>query len=214
MTWHWKQLIEESLANHLSLESKRKVNRRRSFWKGVHYSLPLPFSFFSFLSKDYFNQLYSHKHYLFFPNNHSYNYKRICIKAYQLYNIFTYFSNSFVTFFTNFYMNLKLTLFGFRYIKIIIFIIQIIQFLILIIILNLHDPSLSESDCNVRSKNLGSDCNTRPKILRCGSGYKAVLWKCDNWIENNLILKNKFKKKLIEKGKTNKKNKAKLYSNE
>jgi hypothetical protein len=106
-------------------------------------------------------------------------------------------------------MNLKLTLFGFRYIKIIIFIIQIIQFLILIIILNLYDPSLSESDCNVRSKNLGSDCNTRPKILRCGSGYKAVLWKCDNWIENNLILKNKFKKKLIEKGKTNKKKQSK-----
>jgi hypothetical protein len=36
-------------------------------------------------------------------------------------------------------------------------------FIILIIILNLHDSSLSESDCNTRSKNLG-----------CGSGCKIV----------------------------------------
>jgi len=36
-------------------------------------------------------------------------------------------------------------------------------FIILIITLNLHDPSLSESDCNTGSKNIG-----------CGSGYKVV----------------------------------------
>jgi len=36
-------------------------------------------------------------------------------------------------------------------------------FIILIIILNLHDSSLSESDCNTGSKSLG-----------CGSGYKIV----------------------------------------
>jgi len=34
---------------------------------------------------------------------------------------------------------------------------------IIIIILNLHDSSLSESDCNTRSKSLG-----------CGSGCKIV----------------------------------------
>ena len=38
-----------------------------------------------------------------------------------------------------------------------------IIFIILIIILNLHDPSLSESDCNTGPKNTG-----------CGSGYKVV----------------------------------------
>jgi hypothetical protein len=36
-------------------------------------------------------------------------------------------------------------------------------FIILIITLNLHDPSLSESDCNTGPKNIG-----------CGSGYKVV----------------------------------------
>ena len=38
-----------------------------------------------------------------------------------------------------------------------------IIFIILIIKLNLHDLSLSESDCNTRPKNIG-----------CGSGYKIV----------------------------------------
>jgi hypothetical protein len=37
-------------------------------------------------------------------------------------------------------------------------------FIISIITLNLHDPSLS-----------GSDCNTRPNNLGCGSGCKVVL---------------------------------------
>jgi hypothetical protein len=37
-------------------------------------------------------------------------------------------------------------------------------FIILIIILNLHYSSLSESGCN-----------TGPKSLECGSGYKVVL---------------------------------------
>jgi hypothetical protein len=36
-------------------------------------------------------------------------------------------------------------------------------FIILIITLNLHDPSLS-----------GSGCNTRPNSFGCGSGCKAV----------------------------------------
>jgi len=36
-------------------------------------------------------------------------------------------------------------------------------FIILIIVLNLHDSSLSESGCN-----------TRPKSLECGSGCKVV----------------------------------------
>ena len=36
-------------------------------------------------------------------------------------------------------------------------------FIILIIKLNLHDPSLSEPDCNTGPKNIG-----------CGSGYKVV----------------------------------------
>jgi hypothetical protein len=36
-------------------------------------------------------------------------------------------------------------------------------FIIIITILNLHDSSLSESDCNTRSKSLG-----------CGSGCKIV----------------------------------------
>ena len=51
----------------------------------------------------------------------------------------------------------------------VIFIIQIIIFLILIIILNLHDPSLSESAYNIK-----------PKSLRCVSGCKVMSWKCDN----------------------------------
>jgi len=37
-------------------------------------------------------------------------------------------------------------------------------FIILIITLNLHDLSLSESDCNTGPKNIG-----------CGSGYKGVI---------------------------------------
>jgi hypothetical protein len=36
-------------------------------------------------------------------------------------------------------------------------------FIILIIILNSHDSSLSESGCN-----------TRPKSFGCGSGYKVI----------------------------------------
>jgi len=36
-------------------------------------------------------------------------------------------------------------------------------FIILIITINLHDPSLS-----------GSDCNTRPNSLGCGFGFKVV----------------------------------------
>jgi p-aminobenzoyl-glutamate transporter AbgT len=39
-----------------------------------------------------------------------------------------------------------------------------IIFIILIVILNLHDLSLSEFDCNTRPNNLG-----------CGSGCKVVL---------------------------------------
>ena len=39
----------------------------------------------------------------------------------------------------------------------------IVIFIILIIKLNLHDPSLSESDYNTGPKNIG-----------CGSGYKVV----------------------------------------
>jgi len=42
-------------------------------------------------------------------------------------------------------------------------------FIILIIILNLHDLSLSESGCN-----------TGPKSIGCGSDYKVVSWKYDN----------------------------------
>ena len=38
-----------------------------------------------------------------------------------------------------------------------------VMFIILIIKLNLHDPSLSESGCN-----------TGPKNTECGSGYKVV----------------------------------------
>jgi len=41
---------------------------------------------------------------------------------------------------------------------------QRVIFIILIITLNLHDPSLS-----------GFDCNTRPNNLGCGSDYKVVL---------------------------------------
>jgi len=42
-------------------------------------------------------------------------------------------------------------------------------FIILIIILNLHDLSLNESGCN-----------TGPKSLECESGCKVVSEKCDN----------------------------------
>jgi len=40
---------------------------------------------------------------------------------------------------------------------------------VIFIILNLHDLSLSESDCN-----------TGPKSLECESGCKVVSEKCDN----------------------------------
>jgi hypothetical protein len=42
-------------------------------------------------------------------------------------------------------------------------------FIILIIILNLHDLSLSECGCNIGPKSIG-----------CGFGYKVVSQKCDN----------------------------------
>jgi len=44
-----------------------------------------------------------------------------------------------------------------------------IIFIILIITLNLHDPSLR-----------GSDCNTRPDSLGCEFGCKVVSLKCVN----------------------------------
>ena len=49
-------------------------------------------------------------------------------------------------------------------------------FIILIIILNLHDPSLSGSSCNTRlnSFGCGSSCNTRLNSFGCGSDYKVV----------------------------------------
>ena len=40
---------------------------------------------------------------------------------------------------------------------------RVIFIILIIIILNLHDLSLSESDCN-----------TEPKSIECGSGYKVV----------------------------------------
>jgi hypothetical protein len=46
---------------------------------------------------------------------------------------------------------------------------QRVIFIILIIILNLHNSSLSESDCN-----------TRPNSLGCGSSCNVVSQKCDN----------------------------------
>ena len=51
--------------------------------------------------------------------------------------------------------------------------------IILIITLNLHDPSLS-----------GSDCNTRPNSLGCGSNYKVVSQKCDR-VKKKLMKKRK-----------------------
>jgi len=74
-------------------------------------------------------------------------------------------------------------------------------FIILIILLNLHDPSLSEFGCN-----------TRPGALDMGLAarlcHKSMIIKK----EKNLILQNEIKKKrLIEKKKNNK---AKHYSNE
>ena len=56
---------------------------------------------------------------------------------------------------------------------------------ILIITLNLHDPSLSGGGCNTRSNSLG-----------CRSGCKVVSYKCDNQID---LLKKKTKKKTTEK---------------
>jgi len=59
---------------------------------------------------------------------------------------------------------------------------QIIIFLILIIILNLFDLSLSRYDCNVRTKSLGSSYNARYKnlesllnirLMNFGSGYNG-----------------------------------------
>jgi len=51
-----------------------------------------------------------------------------------------------------------------------------IIFIILIITLNLHDPSLDGSDCNTRPNSLRceSGCNTRPNSLGYGSGCKVV----------------------------------------
>ena len=51
-----------------------------------------------------------------------------------------------------------------------------IIFIILIITLNLHDPSLSGYGCNTRPNSLRceSDCNTRPNSLGYGSGCKVV----------------------------------------
>ena len=61
-------------------------------------------------------------------------------------------------------------------------------FIILIISLNLHDPSLSGDGCNIRSNSLG-----------CRSGCKVVSYKCDNQID---WFKKKTKKKTNRK-KTN-----------
>ena len=69
----------------------------------------------------------------------------------------------------------------------------------------MHDPSLSRSGCKARPKSLGSRCNTRSKSLGCGFGYKAVSWKCDNYIEKKINIKERNWKKLIEKDKTKQK---------
>ena len=45
-------------------------------------------------------------------------------------------------------------------------------FIILIIKLNLHNPSLSKPGCKTGLKNIG-----------CGSRYKVVSYKCDNKID-------------------------------
>ena len=57
-------------------------------------------------------------------------------------------------------------------------------FIILIITLNLHGPSLSGGDCNTRSNSLG-----------CRSGYKVVSYKCDNQIDWLKKIKKKQQKK-------------------
>ena len=69
-------------------------------------------------------------------------------------------------------------------------------FIILIITLNLHDPSLSGGDCNTRSNSLG-----------CRSDCKVVSYKCDNqidWLKRKKNKeKNQQKKKLMKKKKKN-----------
>jgi hypothetical protein len=64
-------------------------------------------------------------------------------------------------------------------------------FTILIIILNLHDSSVSEFGCNIKPGTLDMSLFAR-------SCYKSVIIKK----EKNLILQNEIKKKLIEKKKT------------
>ena len=66
-------------------------------------------------------------------------------------------------------------------------------FIILIIILNLHDSSLSEFSCNIKPGALDMG-------LAAMSCYNSVIIKK----EKNLILQNEIKKKLIEKEKNNK----------
>ena len=73
-------------------------------------------------------------------------------------------------------------------------------FIILIIILNLYDPSVSEFSCNIK---LGAF----DMSLLARSCYKSVIIKK----EKNLILQNEIKKKINWKEKNNK---AKHYSNE
>ena len=71
-------------------------------------------------------------------------------------------------------------------------------FIILIIILNLHDPSISEFSCNIKLGALDMSLLVR-------SCYKSVIIKK----EKKLILQNKIKKNWKEKN-----NKAKHYSDE
>jgi len=49
-------------------------------------------------------------------------------------------------------------------------------FIILIITLNLHDPSLSGFDCNTRPNSIGCEfgCNIRPNSIGCRSSCKVV----------------------------------------
>ena len=72
-------------------------------------------------------------------------------------------------------------------------------FIILIIILNLHDPSLSEFGCNIKPGAFNMSLVVR-------SSYKSVIIK-----KKNLILQNEIKKKINWKEKNNK---AKHYSDE
>ena len=66
-------------------------------------------------------------------------------------------------------------------------------FIILIITLNLHNPSLS-----------GFGCNTKPNSLGCRSDCKVVSYKCDNQIDWLKKTKKKTnKKKLMKKKKKN-----------